>query len=476
MKICFLLHFYQPYKQQFDILDRVVNECYRPLLTGLSKNRKAKIVVNINGVLTQQLMNNGYTDVIDLLRKLAENGQVEFTASSMYHAFLPLIPEKEIIRQIELNNKINSEVFGKYYNPIGFFSPEMGVNDKVLRVISELGYKWVAVPQIAKIGEDKEIAQGFYRDKKSRLNVFFRNKRVSSLVLSAVVRDATTLINETADLLRKDKYWFCVMDAETFGHHRISHEKVLFDILNHPNFKPVLTSELLKDNLKESEVSIRPSTWTNEEQDYWLEGKYVEENSFVLWKDPENPIHVFQWKLLDYVLSKNPSGKSRKILDYAISSDQFWWASAKPWWSLEMIELGAYNLKSVVNTPRAESLYRQIMDKAFEWQRTGYIRKMHLDNSSTYMNEPFKKRAPREWYNQIILEFEGEMNKAAGKQDYERAIKWRDAVYKLKQGTDIYDVLHVVDELWSVRKIPEIKPFLEHDPSEFSDFAKKHFN
>jgi hypothetical protein len=182
---------------------------------------------------------------------------------------------------------------------------------------------------------------------------------------------------------------------------------------------------------------------------------------------------------------------ARDKMDKALASDQFWWASIKPWWSLEMVEDGAFQLKNVIFTlfpsivsasakpvmqrMAAEDLYRKILDQAFYWQRSGHIRRKHLDNSGTYLKEPFNKRAPAEWYNQMILEFEDEMNKAAKTQDFERAIKWRDAVLKLKAGTDIYDVLHVVDELWMARSIPSVKPFLKHNWSEFSEFAKSSF-
>ncbi|MFC1621860.1 polysaccharide deacetylase family protein [Patescibacteria group bacterium] len=487
MKICFLLHFYQPHNQQFDILDRVVNESYRPLLKGLLKNKNAKVTINVSGVLTKLLLENGYKDVIEDIKKLAKQNQIEFTSSSMHHAFLPLLQEEEIKRQIELNDDLHKEVFGDLYNPKGFFSPEMAVNPKVLKIVLEMGYKWIAAPQIAK-KENSEVSTKIYKDKDSGLHVFFRNKRVSALILSAVIRDVESLLKETKDLQQQGKYWFCVMDAETFGHHRIGHEKVLFDILNHMNSS--FTSELDINDVEE--VSIRPSTWTNEEQDYWLGDEYTEQNSFILWKDPSNPIHKLQWELLEYVLEAVRSQKdketedykqARELMDKAIASDQFWWASAKPWWSLEMIEFGAYSLKEVLvklgsserQLGKADDLYRKIMDQAFEWQRTGHIRKMHLENSSTYMKEPFNKRAPAEWYNQIILEFEDEMKKAAEKRDFEKAIKWRDAILKLKQGTDIYDVLHIVNELWTARQIPSVKPYLEHDPKEFSDFAKKNF-
>ncbi len=67
------------------------------------------------------------------------------------------------------------------------------------------------------------------------------------------------------------------------------------------------------------------------------------------------------------------------------------------------------------------------------------------------------------------------MRKASEKKDFERAIKWRDALIKLDRGTDIYDVLHVVDELWSARNIPQVKPFLEHTWEELPEFAKEYF-
>ena len=492
MKIANLLHFYQPYNQQIDILDRIVNECYRPVIKGLLEKPNRKIVVNISGVLTKLLHENGYSDVIEGLVELAVNKQIEFTSSAMYHAFLPLLPESEIERQILINNETNSKYFGKFYSPTGFFSPEMAVNNKVLHIISKMGYKWIAVSESADMGEH---CSKLYIDKVNDITVFFRNKRVSSLILSAVVRKEAELVIETLDL-NYCSYFFTVMDAETFGHHRIGHEKMLFGMLDSEFYEPCLAQDLMKLELPVEEVSVRPSTWTNEEQDFWLDKErtnYTEARSFNLWNDPKNPIHELQWKFINMCLDEISSFKGKKasnwikarnILDYALSSDQFWWASAKPWWSLEMVEQGAFEMKNVITALykigsdpdpilKADNLYRKILDQAFEWQRTGYIRKKHLENSSTYMKEPFKERAPREWYNQMVLEFEDEMNKASEKKDFEKAIKWRDALIKLKNGNDIYDVLHVVDELWSARNIPSVRPFLQHKPNEISDFARE---
>lgn len=493
MKLLTLLHFYQPYNQQDDILMRIVNECYLPLTRGLLKNPRAKVVVNINGVLTKMLVEKGYGEVIDNLKVLVARGQVELTGSAMYHAFLPLLPDSEIDRQISANTEVNKIYFGETFNPKGFFSPEMAVSDNILKMISSKGYKWVPASNLS-YADGSPAYDCFYKTSEG-ISVLFRDKRVSALMLSGVCKDSTSFIKETTDLHEKDKYWVAIMDAETFGHHRIGHENFLFDVLNNEFFEPVLFDGLVEhsEGFVTKDVKLRPSTWTNEEQDFWLDKEHTQatsSRSFILWRDPENPIHQQQWELANYVIKlvsefedKNSPKylQARGMLDMALASDQFWWASAKPWWSLEMVEQGAYQLKEVVITldsgdesmKKAELMYRKIVDLAFDWQRSGYIRKRHLENSSTFMQKPFSKRTHAEWYNQIILEFEDEMKKAAETRDFEKAIKWRDAILKLNQGTDIYDVLHVVNELWTARNIPSVKPLFSHNWDEISEFAKK---
>jgi hypothetical protein len=497
MKIITFLHFYQPHNQQEDILNRIVNESYKPILEGLLKRENSKLVANVPGVLLDLLTKHGYEDVVNHFVLLVERGQIEITGSSMYHAFLPLLPKDEIIRQIDVNNTILKKYFKNSYKPEGFFSPELAVSDKVVEVASDQGFKWIAASQVA-YGQNPPKHDSIYKSATAKINVLFRHKPASYIMLSAMAKSAEELKEELRDMWDENEYWFTVMDAETFGHHRIGHEKLLFDIWDSDLFDVITVSDLLNTKLPTEEVTIRPSTWTNEEQDFWLDKEKTKQTmakSYILWNNPKNPIHKLQWELTDLAISEVHTfsdketkrwKEAREALDKAIASDQYWWASAKPWWSLEMIEQGAFALKGVLETlkndksmKKSEELYRAILDKAFEWQRTGYIRKKHVEDSGTYMKEPFKERAPDEWCNQMVLEFEYEMNKAAANRNYEKAIKWRDALTKIKEGNDIYDIRHVVDDLWLGRNVPwgesQVKPFLEHDWDEFSDFAKDHF-
>ncbi|EKD99775.1 MAG: Alpha-amylase, partial [uncultured bacterium] len=306
MKIALLLHFYQPYNQQEDILARIVNESYLPLTEGLLVRPRAKLTVNITSSLVELLLNTGHSRVVENIKTLAQRGQIELTGSAKYHAFLPLLPETEAIRQIEQNQEANEKIFGPACcNKVGFFTPEMAVSNEILSIVAKEGYTWMSVPQVAFMG-GVPSAQKIYEDEKTGVKLFFRNKRVSSLILSGVCRSAEDLIKETRDI-HDDIYWFTVMDAETFGHHRIGHEKFLFEIMDNAFFEPVTVSDLLSTSLEVVRTSIRPSTWTNEEQDFWLDREktqFSSAKSFILWKDPENPIHALQWELTNYAINE----------------------------------------------------------------------------------------------------------------------------------------------------------------------------
>ncbi|MDA2935736.1 UvrB/UvrC motif-containing protein [Patescibacteria group bacterium AH-259-L05] len=486
----FFLHFYQPYNQQLDILERIVNESYRKVIGGLSLNPNMKITININAGLVELLANNGYMDVIEDIKSFAQRGQIEFTGGVKYHPFLPLLPRNEIKRQIELNEKTNKKYFGASWKPQGFFSPELGLSFKVAEAAKEAGFQWIIAEELA--SPKKPDFKSIYTIKGlDNFKIIFRDKRISVLILSAIARSARSFIEEIGkDELEKDRYLLTMMDTETFGHHRPGLENLLFQIYNDKKIKKVFVSELVKEFGIDKEIELRDSTWSSEEQDFYLEKE--KQHSFTLWSHPENPIHHLQWEFTHFVIdlvhkldTKAPYYKeAREKLDKALQSDQFWWASAKPWWSLEMIEAGAFLLKDIVfsipdisknKKDKAHEYYRQIIDLAFEWQRSGKIRHAYREAYGTVHRRPYKKRVFSGQFNAMILEFEDEMNKAVKAQEFEKAIKWRDAIYKLKNEMDIYDVLHIVDDLARSRKLPSLKDYWEHDIGEFSIFAKKHF-
>ncbi|MGV9171813.1 MAG: hypothetical protein ACOC35_04475, partial [Promethearchaeia archaeon] len=108
----FLFHIYQPPTQIASVIRQISKESYLPILKALKNNSNAKITLNINGTLTEQLHDFGFDDIIEGITTLASRGQIEFTGSAKFHPLLPLIPKPEIKRQIKLNNETNRHFFG----------------------------------------------------------------------------------------------------------------------------------------------------------------------------------------------------------------------------------------------------------------------------------------------------------------------------------------------------------------------------
>ncbi|MBI5072074.1 hypothetical protein HZB93_04290 [Candidatus Falkowbacteria bacterium] len=453
------LHIYQPPNQMPDILERIVNESYRKLIAGLLANPGAKITLNINAGLTEQLDEHGYTDVITNLKKLAERGQIEFTESAKYHPFMPLTPWEEDGRQIKLNRETNQFYFGKSYKPKGFFPPEMAYSRKVADLVASQGYKWLVVDEIAYNGKAETVDYGKVYTVKglADFKVFFRDRRISNLIMGAVVRSGKTLLEAVGEEKEKNRYLLTAMDGETFGHHRPGLDKLFFEILSSPKFKKITVSEIAEKFSDEEIVDPVDSTWASSEEDIRRGAQ------FLSWNDPENAIHGWQWEFTSLVLKivekldpKKPYYKTvRDKMDRALHSCQYWWASAKPWWSLEMIEGGAWRLIDVLRSipdlneedlKKGDDLYQRIVLKAFEWQRTGYIRKL-AESQRQWIKIPFKERAKPGELPAFLRAMKQEMEKAAKNKEFEKSILWRDAINKINEGTDIYDAVHVVDQL-----------------------------
>lgn len=465
MKWANFLHIYQPAEQQKDILDAIIAQSYRPIITHLAKGGShIRLTMNVTGSLLELFDKHGHTDLIDLLREAGKDGRVEFTGSAKYHGFLPLLDEKDIVRQIKINNETNSFYLGKSFNPRGFFPPEMGFDMNIVPIVESLGFKWIILDEIALNGTPGSVDYTkLYKISGSNLGVFFRERRLSNLIMSAVVRSKETLLPAMKDDIATKKYIVTAMDGETFGHHRPGLEKMLFDIFETKDFDLVGVSDLLNEPLETVSVTPVQSTWASSKEDI---DKGIQ---FLSWSDPENKIHSWQWELFDLTRKEvdqvNESSpiynEIKKKMDIATASDHFWWASAKPWWSLEMIEDGAFRLLDTLRLvpgvapkvlSKASDLYEKIISTAFNWQRTGRIRDM-MTHQNSILRIPFKERTvgkggSEEGVYHAFIDMMKKLEKEATlKGEYEKAILWRDSIFKLENKLDIYDTINAIDLL-----------------------------
>ena len=379
------IHIYQPPTQTEEITHRVTDECYRKLVDILLRHPQARVTLNINACLTEQLDRYGLHDVIDGLRALAGRGQVEFTGSGMYHPILPLIPIAEMRRQIELNTEVNRRYFGDLYAPRGFFPPEMCYSFETAQVVADMGFDWVIGDEIAHDG-----TLGHYRpDRLYRVeglpgfHFFFRERAVSAGLTYGRFPTADSLLDFLPCRRQGREYLLTGTDGEIYGHHRPGQERLLEEIYD-GKLLPTCTISELFDLFPDVETaSPLPSSWSTWEDEMAAGAPYSH------WSYPGNELQELQWELTDLVVGAfaaspddSVAGPARDALDQGIHSCQYWWASCRPWWDTGMIERGAdLLLKAAGVLPaetlrRAESLHERIVATARRWGESGHAHRL----------------------------------------------------------------------------------------------------
>ncbi len=390
-----LFHFYQPPTQMPLILEKICNESYKPLLKVLLQNPHARATLNINGVLLEMLHDYGHRDVIRSLRALGEKGEVEFTGSGKYHPILPLLPQDERKRQIELNISTLAHFLGNACQPKGFFPPEMCYSDDILSEIAAAGYQWVIVSGSACPAPwpiDK-IYQVEHQGKK--VAVFFRDDILSNKISFKQIGPGDFFQHlKQVGSDGEDIYIITAMDAETYGHHIQNWERLflaavyeqlsptrktyaaikqatalaaqqsalLADAQFAQQVRMVTISDLLQIFPAGETVVPKPSSWSSSAEDL------AAGNPYPLWLDKDNEIHRLQWEHLRLCIEMVSKAQecadsdecsffgriARGLLDIAEHSCQFWWASRRPMWDINLIHLGLIDQwRAIVNAYRA---------------------------------------------------------------------------------------------------------------------------
>lgn len=347
------LHIYQPPYQDKEVLRVVVRESYERVLAGLEANPKAKITLNIQGCLAQQLLENNFLAILDRIKNLSEKGQIELVSSAKFHPILPLIPEKEAVRQIELNNKINREIFGKTYDPTGFFMPEMAYSAEAAKIIYEQGFRWIILDEISlEGGKKKQENDKKYLINNAGLQVIFRNRKISKSYVPASILE---LLKTGAN---KNQTVITATDGELYGHHEKDREKIFEKTLSLPEIEMKTVSEYLNELEKIELVELVPSSWES------LPEELKKSIPYFLWNNPENPIHQKIWQIAKIAINSIEKHQddpnliwAQQHLDHGLASCTFWWASSKKFnemsmesWNPEEVGKG---LNQLLKTTRA---------------------------------------------------------------------------------------------------------------------------
>ena len=371
------LHFYQPPTQFPWVLKKITDECYRPLVKVFEDSPSARATVNINGILLEQLQYQGASDVVDGFKRLVRSGKWEVTGTAKYHVILPLMPEKEALRQIELQKTCIREYLAPSSEPRGFFPPEMCASQAIFPWIKNAGYEWALLSGTSCAGP---WPSDFVGRHVSGLRLLFRDEVVSNQIsFDRLAPDVFLERVASAHAAAKKSYVITAMDAETYGHHIKNWEKEFlakaFDISSKKTSKVQVStlSGIVDAFASEKPAEIRDASWSTSPEDLEAGVPYP------LWKDPRNPIHTLQWRVTDLALeqvylaesvvhvspeAQHFAGIARAVLDAGLHSCQYWWAAKRPLTDVQMVYRGLWLLeealinatRAVIFTPGHESL------------------------------------------------------------------------------------------------------------------------
>ncbi len=388
------LHVYQPPWQDPEVLKKIYQECYKPLLSMFERHKNVKITLNIQGCLLEELTKMNLKKAHTTAKNLIKEGKVELVGSGKFHPILPLIPPEEISRQIK-NNQSTIEKFFPNVHIKGFFPPEMAVSNQILEIVKKLNYSWIIVDGIA--NADQWSFQNIQQTS-SGLNLIFRDTFLSNKI-SFNAMSAQEFVEHLKKMYNgaqnQDYYVVTAQDAETFGHHIPFYEtsflgKVFSLIEEDPLIEVCFISDLVDKFPKKQISSINPSSWSTSIEDIRADIPYP------LWQHPLNPIHKYQYRmlhglyklmeLLEQINQQNGENSSfqryyqtsRHFYDRALHSCWLWWGAGVQkhhgFWSPNLVykgidlvvQTGLNAQLALINVKigRGEEFYSRIVDNS----------------------------------------------------------------------------------------------------------------
>jgi predicted glycosyl hydrolase (DUF1957 family) len=394
------LHFYQPANAEFYNIRKALDKSYWRLLRLLEEHPEIKMTFNISGCLLERLVEAKEKAFIERLKFLVKKGRVELTGSAYYHGFLPLLPDREVIRQIKENEKILKKIFGKNFKPAGFFMPEMAYAPAVAKIVKKLGYRWIILDEIAYSagGKDKPDINCSYLDEVSGLKVIFREREFSnSYPPDKLLNLLKVKAGNKNEIKKAPLVSLSATDAELYGLRHEDPTGEMERVVKLKELKTLTISAWLKkiDKQPAQKIKIWPSSWESTNHEVKTGQAYH------LWQDRKNKIQVYLWRLANLSLALEDKYKKDKNyywyrwhLARGLASCTFWWASARDFskiygpyaWSPDDIERGLedlirsvrslHDLKTRKKKLEAEKYYLKIKKLIWEahwkkhWKKT----------------------------------------------------------------------------------------------------------
>ena len=370
MKLAYMLYLYKKVTQSEEVFRKVYAESYAPLLKKIARTKDFSISIDLPLSLLEQMDRYGYSAWISDVKELVRLEKIEIVGSAAYHPLLSKLPKNFIEKQVILNEYGMGYYFGDLQNlegepaillrnVVGFFPPELSVNERVLSVLDSLGYKWMIIDETSiPYDLNYQHKHGVYQFKDYSAKLVCRNRSFSNML--SFKRDLSTddLTSSLKFFNANGKSFTVVMDGEFFGHHYGEGFLVLDKMLEACRILGIEITSVTKYVEQDCCLVLKDfveASWGASDEEMSLG------NVYPMWCDPENDIHKKQWDIIEGIISSHFSdsfitevddyytlpvwdtkGLSRIsnsilrqkiareiLLQKSLHSDQFWWASKK---------------------------------------------------------------------------------------------------------------------------------------------------
>ena len=264
------INFFVPETKADAALHRAWERCYEPLLGLIAAHPRARLTCNVDGSFIRRLVDAGLDEGVVALRRLAESGQVELTASAYGGPVLGPMSDDAIGGAVARGVEAAREAFGEVYAPVGFFPPEMSYDRNVGEAAERLGFAWMLLDEMSHSGKPGSVSW----DRAYRLDagpdavglgvkLLFRDRSLSQgMVYGSFVAPAA--LASAASAAPGRVYTFTGVEADIYGTRRVQPREFLAAMFEYDAWEMVTVSELLGrlgDTEPES-VTPSPASWS----------------------------------------------------------------------------------------------------------------------------------------------------------------------------------------------------------------------
>ena len=289
-------HYYYDDFANDDIISRIAHNSYIPaaesLLKMIEDSKGAfRCAISLTGVALEQI-EQYVPEFLDLLKKLAATGKVEFLAETYDHSLASLADPEEFRVQVKLHTDKIQELFGQ--TPKVFRNTELIYSDEIAPQILAMGFKGCITEGAKHILGWKSPNYVYCAASAPKLKLLLKNDKLSDDISS---RFSDTSWNEypltadkymswIADTPQEEQVFNLFMNLETFGEFQ-RRDTGIFQFLEAlPRFAAekgvqfMTPSEVVKTFKPVDQISVPfPMSWADEARDTsaWLGNKLQNE-------------------------------------------------------------------------------------------------------------------------------------------------------------------------------------------------------